>query len=263
MKRPATRPGISVPTPRISPTLPPFWAGREPAIWVRRYLSMVSPGTASHVLKRVLPLMMTILLLCGNLSTARAAWISDEIAVTLRRGPGNQYKILKSLASPARIEIIEDGESYFKVRAADGTEGFILKQYVTRQEPHAVISARLQNEQTVLQKKMAELTEKNQELQALQDETRTMLQRTEAELQKVRGEYEQLREGAENITETIAERDRLQRENQQHLQKIAALKEENRYLWRNNILRWFFAGVGVLWLGWFLGRRPPRRTRSF
>lgn len=146
MKRPATRPGISVPTPRISPTLPPLWAGREPAIWIRRYLRMASPGTASHVLKRVLPLVVTILLLCGNLSTARAAWISDEIAVTLRRGPGNQYKILKSLASPARIEIIEDGESYFKVRAADGTEGFILKQYVTRQEPHAVISARLQNE---------------------------------------------------------------------------------------------------------------------
>ncbi|ABA87759.1 SH3 domain protein [Syntrophotalea carbinolica DSM 2380] len=213
--------------------------------------------------KALVQVMAVLLLLGGGFSSAWAAYITDQIPVTLRRGPGNEYRILKSLTSPASIEILEDNDNYFKVRTADGTEGYILKQYVIRQEPSAVIAARLQREQTVLRKKVDELRQQNQDFQALQAENRTLLQQTETELRKVQGDYDKLRKGAQNITETMAERDRLQQENEEQLQKIAALEKENRYLWRNNILRWFFAGVGVLCLGWLLGRRPPRRTRSF
>lgn len=213
--------------------------------------------------KQLVQVMTVLLLIAGSFSSAWAAYITDQIPVTLRRGPGNEYKILKSLTSPDKIEILEENENYFKVRTVDGTEGYILKQYVTRQEPYAVVAGRLQREQTALRKKVADLNQQNQELQTLQAENRTLLQQTETELHKVQGDYEKLRKGAQNITETMAERDRLQRENQEQLQKIASLEKENQDLWRNNILRWFFAGVGVLCLGWFLGRRPPRRTRSF
>lgn len=213
--------------------------------------------------KQLVRVMIVLLLLGVSFSSAWAAYITDQIPVTLRRGPGNEYKILKSLTSPANIEILEENDNYFKVRAADGTEGYILKQYVTRQEPSAVVAARLQREQTALRKKVADLKQQNQDLQALQAENSTSLQQTETELRKVQGDFDKLRQGAQNITETLAERDRLQQENQEQLQKIASLKKENQYLWRNNILRWFFAGVGVLCLGWLLGRRPPRRTRSF
>lgn len=204
-----------------------------------------------------------LLFLCGGISTASAAYVTDQIPVTLRRGPGNEYRILKSLTSPAAVEIIEDGERYLKVRTADGTEGFMLKQYVVLQEPAAVVADRLQREQTTLRKKVADLSEQNRRLQALQSETGNTLEQTETALHKVKSQYEKLQEGAKDVTETLAERDRLQQENQEQRQQIASLKEENHYLWRNNILRWFFAGAGVLAIGWLMGRRPPRRSRSF
>lgn len=208
-------------------------------------------------------LMIGLALLVTAGSPAWGAYIADDIPITLRRGPGTQYRILKSLSGGAGIEILEEGDPYFKVRAADGTEGYVLKQYVTQQEPHAVIAARLQRQQAALRKQVDTLTERNQELEGRQSETHATLQQTEAELKKVREQYESLREGAQNVTETMAERDRLLEESRQQAQKIADLEKENNYLWRNNILRWFFAGAGVLFFGWLLGRRPPRRTRSF
>jgi SH3 domain protein len=139
----------------------------------------------------------------------------------------------------------------------------MLKQYVVLQEPAAVVADRLQREQTTLRKKVADLSEQNRRLQALQSETGNRLEQTETALHKVKSQYEKLQEGAKDVTETLAERDRLQQENQEQRQQIASLKEENHYLWRNNILRWFFAGAGVLAIGWLMGRRPPRRFRSF
>ncbi|MGE4543160.1 MAG: TIGR04211 family SH3 domain-containing protein [Pedobacter sp.] len=231
MKRPITRVEISKRCERIGPQL---------------------LHTDRHGLNLSLRLLMVLVLLGASISTAWGAYITDQIPVTLRRGPGTGYRILKSLTSSAKIEILEDGDDYVKVRTADGTEGYVLKQYVSSQEPQAVIAERLQREQLALRKKLDDLTEQNKKLQGV-----------EAELQKITGQYERLQQGAQNITETMAERDRLQQENAAHLQKITSLEAENHYLWRNNILRWFFAGAGVLCLGWLLGRRPPRRTRSF
>ncbi len=246
MNRPATRVELPVRYQRIDLSL--FESGRE-VRWIGQATTVSMPGAWRRGLKLLL---MVLVLFGASLSTVWGAYITDQIPVTLRRGPGTGYRILKSLTSSAKIEILEDGDDYVKVRTADGTEGYVLKQYVSSQEPHAVIAERLQREQLALRKKQEELTAQNKKLQGV-----------EAELQKITGQYERLQQGARNITETMAERDHLQQETEAHLQKIASLEAENHYLWRNNILRWFFAGTGVLCLGWLLGRRPPRRTRSF
>lgn len=249
MNRPIIRGGISQRYERKgAPLLQP---GRQVS-WFGQTTSVPMSGAGRHGFNLSLRLLMVSLLLGASISTAWGAYITDQIPVTMRRGPGTGYRILKSLTSSAKIEILEDGESYVKVRTGDGTEGFVLKQYISTQEPNAVIVERLQREQLALRKKLEELTEQNNKLQGI-----------EAELQKTTVQYKRLQQGAQNITETMAERDRLQQETKAHLQKIASLEAENHYLWRNNILRWFFAGTGVLCLGWLLGRRPPRRTRSF
>lgn len=249
MKRPASSRGIPV---RYDQRVTSRFQIGSPASWMGQYNGVPSFGVGRAGLNLVLGLLVVLVLFGPNISPAWGAYITDEIPVTLRGGPGTAYRILKSLTSSAKIEILEDGESYVKVRTADGTEGYVLKQYVSMQEPHAILAERLQREQLALRKKLEQLIEQNSRLQG-----------TEVELQKVTGQYERLQQGTQNITETMAERDRLQQETEAHLQKIATLEEENHFLWRNNILRWFFAGAGVLCLGWLLGRRPPRRTRSF
>ena len=249
MKRPITRGRISERYERMDS--PPLQPDRQ-ASWLDQNTSAPLSGSGRHGLQLLLRLLMILVLLGVTISTAWGAYITDQIPVTLRRGPGTGYRILKSLTSSAKIEILEDGDGYVKVRTADGTEGYVLKQYVSTQEPNAVIAERLQREQLALRKKLEDLTEHNKKLQGV-----------EAKLKKITGQYERLQQGAQNITETMVERDRLQQEAEAHLQKIASLEAENHYLWRNNILRWFFAGVGVLCLGWLLGRRPPRRSRSF
>lgn len=249
MKRPITRGGI--PERYEHMDLPLLQPDRQDS-WLGQNSSTPLLGSGWYGVNLLLLLAMVLVLFGATISTAWGAYITDQIPVTLRRGPGTGYRILKSLTSSAKIEVLEDGDDYVKVRTADGTEGYVLKQYVSNQEPHAVIAERLQREQLALRKKLEELTEQNQKLQGV-----------EAELKKITGQYERLQQGAQQINETMAERDRLQQEAEAHQQKIATLEAENHYLWRNNILRWFFAGAGVLCLGWLLGRRPPRRTRSF
>ena len=248
MNRSAARDDRPVRHVRMTGAMLPLigWVG-----WLDRQFRVSTSGAVRHIPSRAVP-MLLVVLLGATAATAQGAYITDQIPVTLRRGPGSEYRILKNLTSTSRIEILQDGEAYVKVRTTDGTEGYVLKQYVTTQQPHALIAEGLQREQSALREQLAELTDQNHRLKGV-----------EAELQKVTAQYERLQKGARNVTETIAERDLLRQKTEAYVQKIAELEKENHALWRNNILRWFFAGAGVLCLGWLLGRRPPRRSRSF
>jgi SH3 domain protein len=77
---------------------------------------------------------------------AETRYVSDQMFVTLRRGPGTEYKILKNLKTGTPLEVLEDGETWLKVCYQDDTEGYVLQQYLTRELPKTMVIARLEKE---------------------------------------------------------------------------------------------------------------------
>lgn len=215
--------------------------------------------------KKTLRRVLLLLLLLGMALPALAeqGYITDRLHITLRRGPGNEYKILKSLPSATPVEILERGERYLKVRLEDGEEGYVLTQYVSDEMPFVLVAERLRRERDRLGDRLKALEDKERALQAELTAAGGRLQRSESELRKTTEQFQVLQAGSEHVTEIMAERDRLRQENQDLQARLTVLKKDNARLLRTDIFRWFLAGAGVLWLGWLLGRRPPKRSRSF
>ncbi len=201
---------------------------------------------------------------------AETRYVSDQISVTLRRGPGTEYKILKSLSTGAALEVLEEADTYLKVRTGDGVEGYVLKQYISAQLPKSQIINRQERELSQLKERLADMNKRAQEWTGEKEE----LQRQIADVQnafnnekskrnQLETQHQDLLEGTKNVVELLEERDRLKAENETYEAEMTRLRKENDDLLRKAIVKWFLAGAGVLFGGWLLGKSSRTKKRSF
>lgn len=200
-------------------------------------------------------------------SAQEAAWVTDRLEVTLRRGTGTQFAIVRMLPAGARLEVLERdaGEGYSRVRTEQGAEGFILTRYLVS-EPAAreqLADARRRLEEALAQRGSAgeqldALTAQRDALTSERDDLARRAVALESELASLReaaAEPLRLRERAEALAGDVVSLE----------QQVAALTLESRDLRRSVQRDWFLAGAGVLLVGLVLGLVLPRirwRRRS-
>ncbi|OEU74682.1 MAG: hypothetical protein BA869_07660 [Desulfuromonadales bacterium C00003107] len=201
---------------------------------------------------------------------AETRYVSDQIAVTLRRGPGTEYKILKSLTTGSAVEFLEEEEGYLKVRAKDGSEGYVLKQYISAQLPKAYVVARLEKKVTGLQQRLATMAQQAEGWTGEKKELQRQLAGVQKAMNSEKGQHRRLakkhqvlQDGAKNVAELLNERDRLKAENEKYAVDLAQLRQDNDDILRKAIVKWFLAGAGVLFVGWLIGKQSRTRKRSF
>jgi len=89
-----------------------------------------------------------LLILCSFPLGAQEAvrYVSDELAVTLRRDRGGDSPSAGVLMSGARVEVLETdpASGYARVRTADGRDGWVLERYLKAQP---IARDRLQREE--------------------------------------------------------------------------------------------------------------------
>jgi len=73
-------------------------------------------------------------------------YVSDMLILCLRAGPGNEYKVIRTLQTDTPLEELEEDELYLKVKTDEGEEGWVLKQYITSKTPKPVIIAALKRD---------------------------------------------------------------------------------------------------------------------
>lgn len=201
---------------------------------------------------------------------AETRYVSDQITITLRRGPGTEYKIVKSLPTGAAVEFLEEEENYLKVRTRDGSEGYVLKQYISARLPKAYVVARLEKQLAQLQKRLAAMAKRAEGWSGEKEE----LQRQVADVQRafnsekgkrssLAKKHQILLDGAKNVADLLNERDRLKAENEKYVADLAQLRQDNDDILRKAIVKWFLAGAGVLFVGWLIGKRSRPRKRAF
>ncbi len=208
-------------------------------------------------------------------------YVADELIITLRQGMGNQYKILRTLKTATPLEILEKGDTYFRVRTRKGDEGYVLRQYVSMQTPKPTIIANLSREVGALNSKIEKLEAERKNLQEkitdLQKnstmsekslnrqlaDVQEKYRQTRQQLDSVNKDHSSLLSKSENLINIIAERDQLAAENEKLASKAEELKIENSDLLRTGVIKWFLAGAGVLFFGWILGKFSKKRRGSF
>lgn len=203
-------------------------------------------------------------------ASAETRYVTDQLTLTLRRGMGEEYKILKLLRTGNPVEVLEEYDDYLKVRTEDGTEGYVLKRYITSETPKSILIARLEKEKerlaAALEKERSGQTDLGKDLAAVRAEAdglRKQSAEMEKELAAARNSYQDLREKSENVVQLAAEHAQLQAENAQLAAEVEKLREENADLFVDAMIKWFLAGGGVFLGGWIVGKISRRKRGGF
>jgi SH3 domain protein len=211
---------------------------------------------------------------------ADTRYVDDQLIITLRAGKGADYKIIQTLKTGTPVEVLEeDDNTYLKVKISDGTEGYVLRQYITSSLPKTVIIERLEQEKSSLQKKIQDLEDAKNSLQAKYDaihnkynedftqitsKSSSIEQSLEQALKNERSlaeKYNTLLAQSKNVVEITTERDRLLEINKKLAVEVENLQRVNDKMSDSRMIKWFLAGGGVFLFGWIIGK-ISRRKRS-
>ena len=207
---------------------------------------------------------------------AEVVYVTDRLLVMLRSEQGGGERIAK-LFSDTPLQLLEKSGRYVKVRTEDGQEGWLEEQYTTTDPPKQIVITSLEVEIKRLEANLNQLTkergplgeqlEKSKREHAEQvkmlEENTSRLQNERDQLatrfQEMEAAYRDIKEKSGNAVETADQLKRLQAEYSQLEVQNKLFREENATLKKKDYLYWFFAGAGVLFLGWIIGRIPRRR----
>lgn len=195
-------------------------------------------------------------------------YVSDTLTITVRTGKGNSFQIIRTIDSGTKVQQLQaTQDGYSKIRLADGTQGWVLSRYLTRQP---IARDRL----AAAQARSASLAQANDQLKSRLDGLRsddasvkTQLAQASADRDRLAGALKALRGklGDPHTTEaqllSLRARVKNLRVELEHARRInAKLRDTTRR-------SWFLVGAGVLLGGILLGliipRLRPRRRSSW
>ena len=207
------------------------------------------------------------LIACGLLLTAptdapaEQRYIVDNIVVSLRQGPGPQYKVLKTLQTGQSFEVLETKDGFSRVRTSDGVEGWVQEQFTSPNPPSENIKLINELNETIKKLKAENegLTKTGQAV--AQDGDSATVQGLRAALAASNQRYQQLESEAQDVVSLKTEKERSQTQAAAAQVTVVRLTAENQALRKRQTILWFLAGAGVLLLGWLIGRASHRRQR--
>ena len=200
-------------------------------------------------------------------------YVSDMLILTLREGQGSQYKAIRALKSGTPIEVLEESARHLRVRTQEGEEGWVEKQYISSEQPKAVIIAGLNKEANRLKARVEEL-QKDQatlldQLNAAKRSHTVKVKETSrlnTELTQITVKYKTLLDQSKNVAELIKENDRLygdneglQAANDRLNMEVEHLRQEIARLRRREMIWLFLAGASVFFVGLIVGKVSKKK----
>ena len=193
-------------------------------------------------------------------ASAASRFVTDEFEIALRAGKDNSQKMIRSLPSGTKLELIsiDRKDGYSLVRTSDGVEGWVLtrhlidrpvaKERLVQAEKKVIV---LNNTITELQKQLSAFQINPTEANEV-DLATLIKQKSEMETELAR-----LREFGGDPKVIIAENESLKT-------RVLTLKRENQTLQQENVSLasnserdWFLVGAGVFVVGIALGFALP------
>lgn len=198
---------------------------------------------------------------------AFAAYVTDDLEVTLRTGTSTKHGIVRVLPTGTKVTVLENDtdSGYSRVRTDGGAEGWILTRYLVNNPPPKVrlgtVEAQLKEARQELQTAQDKLKDTNSKAATL-DQARDQLT---AENNKLKRELEEIRQASANTLKIAEDNRRLNRRMAEMENEAMLLRQDNATLKDRSRRDWFVVGavvvVGSMLLGILLTRiRWRKRT---
>lgn len=199
----------------------------------------------------------------ASAAMANTLYVTEEFEITMRTGPGVDRKIIALIRSGQRVEEISKSEEWTEIRLPSDKTGWVLTRYLSPKEPCALIKENLQTEFNQLQTEKVELESKNSDLEAENQRLEAQLASTQASLERVTGDYDSLKTESTDFLKLKSQFKKVNTELEETKTKADKYEDETSRLLRNQNIKWFLAGAGVLLIGFIIGfssRRQKRRS---
>jgi SH3 domain protein len=180
-------------------------------------------------------LSLLTVLLAGTATAAEIKFVRPDLDIPVRRGRGSQYKIIKFVKDGNQVELFEENGNWAKVRLQNGTEGWMLKRYLSDEKPSV--------------EQVRELRKENEQLKIGNEKLTRDIKRIKELYQANSEELEKLQTSAE---EKLA----------LGLSECNKIKDEYNASQEFNKIMWFLSGAGVLLVGWLIGRSASGSQRK-
>ncbi len=189
---------------------------------------------------------------------AEVRYVIDNLIITMRSGQSTQHQVLRTWPSNTKLEILETGEKYSKARGPDGTEGWVLNQYITGKPTAKLRLASALQKLSAAEKENAQL---KTDLSALQGKESTLSQQKNKLSRANKKQIDELK----HLRRVAAKPLKLENENQRLKKELLKLESEHELLLQENQMLgdssdrdWFLNGAGVIILGIIIGLIAPR-----
>lgn len=206
--------------------------------------------------------MLLALPLLASPAHAGTYYVKPSSEIPVRRGQGTQYKIVAVLANGSAVQLLEEQKDWALIGLESGKQGWILRRYLSDAPPLDKQVELLRNEQQVLldEKRVAE--GKLGELVAVNTQVEKDLSTCISSLKATEDSFQSLQEDTVDVVQTKKNLENSQHTIEELNQKLSALQIENAVLQKNETVKWFLAGSGVLLIGWIIGTFTGRSRKK-
>lgn len=208
-------------------------------------------------------LILFSLLLTATLVAAETKFVSDDLTITLRTGPGKDRKIISLIPIGRAVEIVSPGDEWTEVRLSNGKQGWSLTRYLTSKEPASMTLARLQQQFTKLSNDYESLKKRSSQLSTEGKGLAGELAQTQQALNKLTNEHDTLKNESKGFLELKAKYTKALKDSQKSRSEANKLQEQYKELYSNELNKGLLIGGGMIVLGFIAGfilKRPKRRS---
>ena len=190
---------------------------------------------------------------------AETQYVTDRLVITVRTGESSEYQVIKTLATGARVEVLEKSDSgYSRIRTEDETEGWVRSQYLI---PEPTARERLNGIKTELKETKAEFSKLQKTYSSL-NKDHVILSKKYAQLNAAKNkqdaELQRISEVAKQPIILDRQNRKLQHANINLEKALQRITQENNSLKDGSQREWFIVGALVLFIGVVLGLVLPK-----
>ncbi len=178
----------------------------------------------------VLSVLFGVCLLAKSpLAYSQTRYVTDNMMISMRSGPGNEFRIINSrIKTGTQLTLIDSPQGdWSKVKTVNGSEGWIRKQYIQTQPVAKILLEQAQSQRTAAEQKATELEQQFAVLQQQHADLLGASENTKSAHTQLNTEYQNLKILSEDAVNLSQRYQSLLAEHEILMTKHDALTAEN------------------------------------
>ncbi len=179
--------------------------------------------------RRVILLLLAAVLVPAAVLAA-TTYVTDQVEITLRSGPGLDFKIIRMVQTGTPLERLEDSEGWTHVRTPEGDDGWVVTRYLSDDPPKGPLLEAARQEVDRLKGEVARLQKELKEATREGDRSAAQVRKLSRELKKINKEYDAWKKANAGVVDLKEKAERLSVAHEAALAELERLRSENRAL---------------------------------